>query len=83
METIIVEICIAATGNVSDFMLPAHVQISSLIQELVRLVEQAYQEITYGEEPPVLCNLTDGGVIAGNLTLAQAGVRDGHRLMLA
>lgn len=82
METIIVEICIAATGNISDFMLPAHIKTSSLIQELVRLVEQAYQEITYGEEPTILCSLTDGSVIAGNLTLAQAGIRDGHRLML-
>ena len=82
METIIVEICIGANGEIADFILPAHVKVSSLVGELVRLVEQAYQEITFGEEPPVLYCLTSGTEISASTTLASAGVRDGYRLLL-
>jgi len=82
METIIVEIVIGANGVVSDFMLPAHVPVEKLIRELVSLVEQVFQEITFGDEPPMLCSLTGGAIIPREMTLAQAGVRDSHRLML-
>jgi len=82
METIIVEICIGVNGVVSDFMLPAHVPVSKLLRELVSLVEQVYQEITFSGETPMLCSLTSGAIIPMDLTLAQAGVRDSHQLML-
>lgn len=82
METIIVEICLAATGRVVDFMLPAHVTLEAMMGSLVSLVEQAFQELTYQGGRPMLCDLTTGNVIAPSFTLAQAGVRDGHRLLL-
>lgn len=82
METIIVEICIGINGVSSDFMLPAHVPVGKLIRELVSLVEQVFQEITFSGETPLLCSLTSGAVIPQDMTLAQAGVRDSHRLML-
>ncbi len=82
METIIVEIAISSTAIVSDFMLPAHVPVRSLVEELIKLVEQVYQEITFEGETALLCSLTDQCVLPGNLTLAQCGVRDSHRLLL-
>ncbi|MBR2942563.1 MAG: EsaB/YukD family protein [Clostridia bacterium] len=82
METIIVEICIGVNAVASDFMLPAHVPVSKLIRELVSLVEQVYQEVTFSGETPMLCSLTSGTIIPMDMTLAQAGVRDSHQLML-
>ncbi|MBR4039076.1 MAG: EsaB/YukD family protein [Clostridia bacterium] len=82
METIIVEICIGLNGVVSDFMLPAHVPVGKLIHEIVPLVEQVFQEITFGGQLPMLFSMTSGSVIPSELTLAQAGVRDSHRLVL-
>ena len=82
METIIVEICIASTGTVADFMLPAHVQVSKLIGELARLIEQYYQETTFASETPMLCDMNTRRYVPENQTLAQAGIRDGHRLMI-
>lgn len=82
METIIVEICIASTGMVADFMLPAHVQLSKLIGELARLIEQHFQETSFAKEAPMLCDMATRQFLPENQTLAQAGIRDGHRLMI-
>ena len=82
MENIIVEITLAATGEVVDFMLPAHVPVGEMIGDLTRLVEQVYQQITYSGEQPVLCNQSEGRMIPLDITLAQAGVQDGHKLIL-
>ena len=82
VETIIVEICIGITENVSDFVLPAHVPVDALIVEIIRLVEQVFPHLTFDDEMPMLCDRDKGTVIPGNLTLAQAGVRDSSRLLL-
>lgn len=82
METIIVELCIGATGNTADFMLPVHVTVSKLIAELIKLIEQVYPETSFEQEAPVLCDMLSQRMIPGNLTLAQASIRDSHRLMI-
>lgn len=82
MENIIVELCIAATGNTADFMLPVHVPVNKLISELIKLIEQVYPETSFEQETPVLCDMLNQRMIPGNLTLAQAGIRDSHRLMI-
>ena len=82
METIIVEICIGITGSISDFVLPAHVPVKALTGEIVKLVEQAFPWITFDKELPLLCDGERGTIISGELTLAQAGIRDSARLLL-
>ncbi len=82
MENIIVEIYIAPVGETADFMLPAHVEVRKILSDLTRLVEQVYQQITYAGEQPLLCCLDDERIIPLNLTLAQAEIKDGHRLIL-
>lgn len=82
METIIVEICIGITGNVEDFVLPAHVPVQALTGEIIKLVEQAFPWIAFDKELPLLCDGEKGNIIPGHLTLAQAGIRDSSRLLL-
>lgn len=82
METIIVEITIAATESTADYMLPAHVPVEVLMTELVQLVEQVYPEVTFKGQDPMICSMKDQAVIPAGVTLAQAGVRDGQRLLL-
>lgn len=82
METIIVEICIGITGNVADFVLPAHVPVESLTGEIINLVEQAFPWLVFDKTQPLLCDGEKGCVIPGHLTLAQAGIRDSSRLLL-
>lgn len=80
MENIIVEIALAANGETVDFMLPAHVPVQNLMKELTQVVEQVYQQIATNQ--PLLINQSLQQIIPPNQTLAQAGVRDGQRLML-
>lgn len=82
MENIIVEIFIAPIGETADFMLPAHVEVRKILTDLTRLVEQFYQQITYDGEQPLLFSRDNEQVIHLNMTLAQAGIKDGHRLIL-
>lgn len=82
METIIVEICIGITGNVSDFVLPAHVPVQTLICELIKLIEQVFPYITFDHETPILYEMEKGWPIPLHQSLAQAGVRDSSRLLL-
>ena len=82
METIIVEICIGSIGRVMDFMLPAHVPVGKLIGDLVSLIEQTVPEVAFGNETPLLLSMADQKAIPENWTLAKAGIRDSHRLMI-
>ena len=82
MDTIIVGITIAATDSRADYMLPVHVPVKVMTAELAQLVEQVYPEVSFEGQTPMLCSMKNKAVIPGNLTLAQAGVRDGHHLLL-
>ncbi len=82
MENIIVEICLAATGEIIDFMLPAHVPASALVEEITRMVMQLHQELCYQEKQTILYDLSRGAEVCADGTLAQQQVRDGTRLLL-
>lgn len=82
MENIIVEIELVSAGRTEDFMLPAHVPVSQLLPHLISLVEQVDRHIAYEQGTPILVSLNTGKPLALNRTLAQNGLRDGHRMML-
>lgn len=82
METLIVEIVIAASGESVDFILPAHVKLSALMPGILDLIEQTHQELCFDRETPMLCDMQMQKIIPSSLTLAQGGVRYGHRLLL-
>lgn len=82
METIIVEISIAASGDKTEFMLPAHVKIEALLPTIVRMVEQTHQEIQYDLGNTMLCDFKTKKILPPSITLAQAGIRQGNKLML-
>ena len=82
MENIIVEIRLAVTGEVVDFMLPAHVPVNALVGEIARMVMQLHQELAYEEERVLLYDLGRGTVVSMDGTLAQQQIRDGMQLML-
>ena len=82
METIIVEINIAASNENTEFILPAHVKIEALLPAIVRLVEQTHQELHYQLDNTVLCDSGSQRILPSSITLAQAGIRQGNRLML-
>ena len=80
-ETIITEVCIGITGAVCDFVLPAHVPIGTLITDLVVLAEQAFPGLRMDTQNPMLLDAERTVPLCAQLTLAQAGIRDGSRLI--
>ncbi len=82
METMIVEISIAANQEHPEFVLPAHVPIEELLPAILHQVEQTYQDLQYDPAQTLLCDLRSRRILPASLTLAQAGVRQGHRLLL-
>ena len=82
MDTIIVEICIAVTGRVVDFVLPAHVPVRALLNDIIALVEQAFAHIAVDDEQPLLYDRDRAALIPPEMTLAQAGIHDSSQLLL-
>ncbi|MBE5796767.1 MAG: hypothetical protein E7327_05235 [Clostridiales bacterium] len=82
METIIIEITLGNTGDVAEFMLPAHVPIRSLTQDIAQLVEQVNLSVAFDRESIVLFDLDRSILLQQDWTLAQNGVRDSSRLMI-
>ena len=78
----ILKIVIGATGDTLDFMLPAHVSLSSLMEEIRMLVEQTFQNVMISQDQMMLINLGNGQFLWPEWTLAQSRVQDGSRLML-
>lgn len=82
METIIVEIILGSTREHVDFMLPAHVPLCSLTDDIVRLIEQTNQLIMFDKDNLTLIDTGSGEVLRPEWTLAQNGIRDGSTLMI-
>lgn len=82
METIILEITISATGETLDFMLPAHVRLSAMMEEIIRKLENLLPSIMIDPEHPMLYNPETSKLVLPSQTLAEAGLQDGSRLVL-
>lgn len=82
METIIVELTISATGDILDFMLPAHVKLDAMMEEMIRKLENYLPGIMIDRDHPLLYNQETKRLIPANQTLAQSGLQDGSRLVL-
>lgn len=82
METIIVEILLGMVGETLEFMLPAHIQLGSLMDDIIRLTEQVNQNVMLDRERAILYDISRGSVLYPEWTLAQNNVQDGNRLVL-
>lgn len=82
METIIIEIVLGSTGDVEEFMLPAHVPLSSLLQDIALLIEQMNTQVAFDRGSLILYDTRQQTLLQPSWTLAQNGVQDGSRLMI-
>lgn len=82
METIIVEIYVPATSVSFDFRLPSTGRVEDIIAEVIRILETTQQNLDFDREMPLLCDQERELVLDPRLTVAEAGLRDGSRLIL-
>lgn len=81
METIIIEITLGALNESASFILPAHVPVKMLLDEIIRQVGLVYWNAEYDAEA-MLLNKENCQLLHPQLTLAQNGIREGSKLML-
>jgi len=82
METIIIELHVPACNGIFDFALPAALQVSEVIREMIRTIETLGQNVTFLPETTQLCDMDQYRILSAAITLAEQEVRDGSRLML-
>lgn len=82
METIIVEMLLASTGESIEFMLPAHVPLSSLLDDVAQLIEQLNLAVAFDRENIILFDLDRSLLMQPEWTPAQNGLHDSSRLMI-
>ena len=82
MEIIVIELLVGALEKTLDFMVPAQVPVSSVIPEIIRLVEQTNIGISIDAERPMLFDLERGVPLLPQESLAQANIHYGHSLLL-
>ena len=83
MQTIIVEIFVPATSTSFDFRLPSTGRIGDITNEVIRILETTQQNLLFDKENPVLCDRGRDIILNPAATVAEAGLRDGARLILA
>lgn len=82
MQTIIVEIYVPATSSSFDFRLPSTGRIADIVSEVIWIMETTQQNLLFDRDQPVLCDCEQNRILDQHITVAEAGLRDGARLML-
>lgn len=82
MESVIIEFVLGCTNETIEFMLPAHVPLATLVQDIVLLIEQTKPTVSFGKNDIVLYDLEQQTIMHADWTLAQNGVHDGSKLMI-
>ncbi len=82
MQSIIVEIHVPAISASFDFRLPSIGRIGDVSAEIIRILETTQNNLLFDRVQPILCDCERGIVLKRQDTVAEAGLRDGAKLML-
>ena len=82
MQTIIVEIYVPATSMHYDFRLPSTGKIGDIVGEVIRILETSQHNLLFDRSQPVLCDSDRGMILRPWLTVAEARLQDGAKLIL-
>lgn len=82
MQTIIVEVFVPAVTETFDFRLPSTAHLKDVVDEVIRILEATQHNLMFDKEQPMLCDRTRNKTMNLWETVAEAGLRDGARLIL-
>ena len=82
MQSIIVEVYLPATSESHDFRLPSEARIGDICREMTHILEKTQNNLSVDNVHPLLCERDSGKVLMDWQTVAEAGLRDGSRLLL-
>lgn len=81
METIIVRIILSPLEDVVEFILPAHVPIQNLMEDIIRQVRLVVWNVEY-DSSAMLYSVEHQQLLQPQWTLAQCGIQESSILML-
>ena len=81
METIIVGIILGPLEETVESILPAHVPIASLMDEIIRQIRLVYWNVEY-DSSAVLYSVERQQLLQPQWTLAQCGIQESSTLIL-
>ena len=83
MQSIIVEVYVPATSVSFDFRLPSTGKIGDIVKEMIRILESTQNNLMFDQEQPMLCDCERGIILQSKDSVAEAGLQDGSKLLLA
>lgn len=81
METMIVEVCLGVLDEIVQFILPAHVPIGTLKENMIRQIKLVYWNVDYDENTK-LYSQDSQQILAEECTLSQCGIHEGSVITL-
>ena len=81
MDTIVVEVVVPACNGAFDFVVPADTDVSAVVREMIRILEETGRNVSFVRETTQLCDLDSAQVLENGMSLVEQSVRDGSRLM--
>lgn len=82
MQSIIVELFVPATSASFDFRLPSTGKIGDIVKEMIRILESTEHNLLFDRAQPILCDAERGVILEMHKSVAEAGLKDGSRLLL-
>ncbi len=82
MQTIIVEVFVPAVSETFDFRLPSTAYLNDVVNEVIRILEATQHNLMFDKDEPMLCDRMRNRAMNLWETVAEAGLRDGARLIL-
>ena len=82
MKKIMIDIYLPAALKNYDVMVPADMRISQVSDLVAKALSQISEYLYSSENAPVLCDRRTGEILNINMTVWEAGLRNGTQLML-
>ena len=79
---ILVDVEVPAVDKIFDFQLDENAYVSDITEEIAEMIAAAGQStFQKNDSTMLLCSYETRQIIAGNMTLAECGIRTGSRLL--
>ncbi|MCR4640694.1 MAG: EsaB/YukD family protein [Lachnospiraceae bacterium] len=80
---ILVDIFVPSVDKTYDFQLNEEIEIHTVLEEISEMIGQKeHSRITGRVDQLLLCNYRTGSILSTNITLKEAGIVNGDKLLL-
>ncbi len=82
MRKILIEVSVPAAGKSYDLWVMCDTKLNQLENMVCTAISKLGEGAFVPDEDSTLCSYENGRILEGNMTIAEAGIGNGYRLML-